>query len=83
MAEITGLNGEKISASKKATLTLEYELQTGKLAVGGDLGNLDLALNILAQATRYLEMQYRAAQMRMIQAQEAQAERLARMITPQ
>lgn len=80
MAEITGLNGVAMSSGKKAVLTLEYELATGKLAVGGEMGNLDLALNILAQATRYLESQYRAAQMRMIQAQMAQDERLARMI---
>lgn len=80
MAEITGLNGEKITSGKKATLTLEYELQTGKLAVGGEMGNLDLALNILAQATRYLQAQYESHQKRMFQAQEAQAERLARMI---
>lgn len=80
MAEITSLNGAPISSGKKATLTLEYELQTGKLAVGGEMGNLDLALNILAQATRYLEMQYRGHQMRLIQAEQAQAERLARMI---
>jgi hypothetical protein len=79
MAEITGLNGEKLGV-KKAVLTLEYELATGKLAVGGEMGNLDLALNILAQATRYLEAQQRYQQNRIFQAQEAQAERLARMI---
>lgn len=80
MAEITGLNGAPISSGKKAVLTLEYEMATGKLDIGGELGNLDLALNILAQATRYLESQYRAHQMRLFAAQEAQAERLARMI---
>lgn len=80
MAEITSLNGAPISSGKKIVLTLEYEMATGKLAVGGEMGNLDVALNVLAQATRYLEMQYRATQMRMIQAEQAQAERLARMI---
>jgi len=81
MAEITALNGAPLkSEGKKATLTLEYELATGKLAVGGEMGNLDLALNILAQATRYLENQYRNHQNRLFQAQEAQDERLARMI---
>jgi hypothetical protein len=80
VAEITGLNGAALSSGKKATLTLEYELATGKLAVGGELGNLDLALNILAQATRYLENQYRNHQNRLFLAEQAQAERLARMI---
>lgn len=81
MGEITALNGGVLkSEGKKATLTLEYELATGKLAIGGEMGNLDLALNILSQATRYLEGQQRFQQMRMFQAQLAQDERLARMI---
>lgn len=80
MAEITALNGSALSSGKKAVLTLEYELATGKLAVGGEMGNLDLALNILGQATRYLEAQYRAHQQRVFLAEQAQAERLARMI---
>lgn len=81
MAEITALNGHPLkSEGKKAVLTLEYELSTGKLAVGGEMGNLDLALNILAQATRYLENQYRNHQQRIFHAEQAQAERLARML---
>jgi hypothetical protein len=78
---ITALNGELLKAEgKKATLTLEYELATTKLTIAGDLGNIDLALNILAQATRYLENQYRNHQNRLFLAEQAQAERLARMI---
>lgn len=80
MGELTGLNGAPITTGKKAVLTLEYELATGKLSLAGELGNLDVALNMLSQATRYLEAQYRSHQQRIIQAQEAQAERLARMI---
>jgi hypothetical protein len=81
MGEITALNGAVLkSEGKKATLTLEYELQSGKLSIGGEMGNLDLALNILEQAKRYLEGQQRFQQMRMFQAQIAQDERVQNML---
>ncbi len=80
MAEITALNGKALKSDRQVTLTLEYEMATGKLSIGGEMGNLDVALNILAQATRYLEAQQRFHQMKAFNAQAAQDERLARMI---
>lgn len=69
MAELTNLNGAPLSTGKKAVLTLEMELETGKLAIGGELANLDLALNMLAQATRYIDSKYRNQQMMLFQAE--------------
>lgn len=67
MAEITALNGAPISSGKRLTITLDYELQTGKLALGGDLQNLDQALNVLGQATRWLEARYFLQQQMILQ----------------
>ena len=58
MADLSDLNGNSVHSPVKAVLTLELELTTGKLAIGGELANLDLALNMLAQATRYIQQQY-------------------------
>ena len=69
MADLTDINGNAVTTSQKAVLTLEYELATGKLALGGELANLDLALNMLAQATRYIESQYRNQQLMLFQAE--------------
>jgi len=69
MADILGLNGQELYPGKKATLTLEYDMATGKLAVGGETANVDLALNILAQATRWFEARYQMAQAMQMQAE--------------
>lgn len=69
MADLTDLNGKAVSSKPKAVLTLEMELTTGKLAIGGELANLDLALNMLAQATRYIESKYRNQQLMLFQAE--------------
>lgn len=69
MAEITALNGAPLSSGKKINLRLEYELQTGKLALDGDLQNLDMAINVLQQATRWLEARYLLQQQMIVQAE--------------
>lgn len=71
MAEITNLNGAPISSSPKVHIVLEYDQHTGKLQLDGDLGNVDLCLNTLAQASRYLEAVYRFQQAQLM-AQQAQ-----------
>ena len=81
MPEITGLNGNPVGGGKITRLTLEYDLSTGKLALGGDMHNLDLVLNVLAQATRYYEAQYHFGQSRAMSAQQAQDEKITRMIS--
>lgn len=69
MAEITALNGAPLSSGKKMGLRLEYELQSGKLALDGDLQNLDMAINVLQQATRWLEARYFLQQQMILQAE--------------
>ena len=81
MAEITSLSGTPVASGKITRLTLEYDLGTGKLALGGDMHNLDLVLNVLAQATRYCQAQYDYGQSRAMSAQAAQDEKISRMIS--
>lgn len=57
MAEITSLNGAPLINEKKRVITLEYDLRTTRLSIGGELDNLDLAINMLEQAARYLKNQ--------------------------
>lgn len=57
MAEITGLNGAPLTNDKKRTITLDYDLRSTQLNIGGSLENIDLAINMLEQATRYLKNQ--------------------------
>ena len=59
MSNLTNLSGEPISAEKKVTVILDYEPASGRLAIGGELDNLDRVLSILAQATRHFESEYR------------------------
>ena len=69
MAEITALNGAPLRSEKKVAITLEYELASGKLSLGGDLQNLDVALNVLGQAHRWLEARYFLQQQMILQAE--------------
>ncbi len=57
MSEITGLNGMPVASDKKRTITLEYDLRSTALKIGGELENMDLAINMLEQALRYLKNQ--------------------------
>lgn len=57
MAELTALNGAPLSSDKKRHIELDYDLRTCRLNIGGELDNLDLAINILEQAARYLKNQ--------------------------
>lgn len=78
MAEIINLNGEAVS-SKKCTLILEYDPASGALRVDSqNLTNIDTALNILAQATRWHEAQYRNAQAVAFRQQMEQEEAMMR-----
>lgn len=80
MAEITNLNGAPVASAKKCLLTLEYDQSTGKLALGGQMENLDLVLNVLAQATRWAETQYQLQQQMMFANEMQRNERLSRLV---
>lgn len=59
MSEITALDGTPVTGSgdKKRTISLEYDMRNGALKIDGQLDNMDLAINILEQAIRYLRNQ--------------------------
>ena len=57
MSEITSLNGSPLISEKKRTIILDYDLRSTRLQIGGELDNLDLAINLLEQAARYLRNQ--------------------------
>lgn len=80
MAEITNINGMPIGTSPKVRLVLEYDQHTGKLELGGDLQNVDLALNVLAQASRYFEAVYRFQQAQLMAAQAAEQSQIRSML---
>lgn len=58
MSNLTDLNGAPVTSEKKSTITIEYNHITGQMKVGGEIGTLDQALNVLAQATRYFQARY-------------------------
>ena len=43
----------------KFQLVLDYDPATGVMNLGGNVQNLDVILNMLAQATRFVDVQYR------------------------
>lgn len=57
MSELTGLNGTPLVNEKKRTITLEYDLRTTRLNIGGEIENIDLTINLLEQALRYFKNQ--------------------------
>jgi hypothetical protein len=60
-----------------ATITLELtDLLTGALKVTGTFPSLDTALNMLAQATREIEAQWRLQRAEQYQAQQREAARI-------
>lgn len=82
MGDLTNLNGAPVSSAKKCLLTLEYDQSTGKLALGGQMENLDLVLNVLAQATRWAETQYQLQQQMIFDANIKQDSRILEAIKP-
>lgn len=50
-------------------ITLTRDRKTGAVSIGGNVTDMDLHLNMLAQATRHMEVQFR-----IIAAMEAQAQ---------
>jgi hypothetical protein len=68
-----------------ATVKIELvDLVSGKLAVTGSFPSLDVALNMLAQATREIEAQWRFMRAQVFQQQQieaAQAEAIRRDLT--
>lgn len=79
MAELTSLSGAPLQSEKKRTVTLEYDLRNQRLNIGGELENLDLAINMLEQAARYLKNQQLLGQFVQVQ----QNERIMSRITQQ
>ena len=51
-------NGDT-KAPEKLQLVLEYDPTTATLKLGGNVMNLDMMLNMLAQATRFIDVKYR------------------------
>ena len=63
-------NGEAKAAQVNVDqIVLTLNRETGELNIGGNVQNLNLSLNMLAQATRHLDVQFR-----IIAATEAQAQ---------
>lgn len=80
MAEITDMNGNSLKG--KTLITLEYEHESGRMSIGGPLENLDRVLNMLSQAMRYLESQYRLGQAAQAKAQAEQMHSVLGNIKP-
>lgn len=80
MGDLTNLNGAPVESDKKCLLTLEYDKTNGKLALGGQMENLDLVLNVLAQATRWAETQYQLQQQMLFANEMQRNERLTRLV---
>lgn len=78
MSDLTDLNGNSLHG--KTVITLEYQHESGKLAIGGDTSNLDRTLNMLAQAERWLKAQYQMQQAMLAQAQARQEAEMARQL---
>ena len=84
MSEITGLNGAPLVSEKKTVkVTLEMDLVSGKLAIGGDITNLDQALNVIGQAQRWLEARYNIQQQLIAQAEIQRDQQLFASMTRQ
>lgn len=63
-----------------ATIELMYEMATANFSLKANVESTDVALNMLAQATRYVEAQFRAEQIVKVQQQlseQAEAMRIA------
>lgn len=79
MAELTSLNGAPLRSERKVSIILNYDLNSGKLALDGDLQNLDLCLNVMAQATRWLDCRYQLQQSMILQSEIDQQRQIAAM----
>lgn len=80
MSDLTDLNGNSLHG--ETVITLKYKHETGKLELGGDLSNLDRVLNMLGQASRYLECQYRMQQAAIAKAIAEQEQAIMSQVGP-
>ena len=80
MAEITTLDGKPIASERETRIVLTYDSVTKRLAVDGDLQNVDHVLNVLAQAQRYFDAVYRFQQAQIMNAQAQQERQVASLI---
>ncbi len=68
-----GENGSGVETHPEAQLTLTMDLVTFHLDVKGSVPTLDMALALLAQATRFFETQIRMQALQQVQEQRAAA----------
>lgn len=80
MSDIHDINGRPVTSSPKFTLTLEYEPLTGGLKFSGEMVNLDMTLNVLAQAARYFDARYRQQQAMIFKAEQERDAAIQRQI---
>jgi hypothetical protein len=65
-------NGARDGAAKQPTLILTVvDVVTGTLQIGGEVPTIDYAINMLQQALREYEAQWRMARMAAMQQQQA------------
>ncbi len=69
-----GEDGSGVETHPQAQLTLTMDLVTFRLQTKGNVPTLDMALAILAQATRFFETQLRMAAVQQVQEQRAAAQ---------
>ena len=86
MAEITGLNGAPLRDEKKRVISLEYDMRNGALRIDSAQleGNMDLCINILEQAVRFMRNQQLVGQIIQTgQAMERDSRLIAQALKPQ
>jgi len=79
-----GYNANGVLSTKAFTLTdtvvLRFDRNSFDLQIGGDVATYDVALAMLAQATRFFERAIRAAQLAEMQNQHLAAEQTAAVL---
>jgi len=80
LAEITTLDGKPINSDRETRIVLTYDSVSKRLAVDGDLQNVDHVLNVLVQAQRYFDAVYRFQQAQIMAAQAQQERQVASLI---
>lgn len=80
MAEITTLDGKPINSDRETRIVLTYDSVSKRLAVDGDVQNVDHVLNVLGQAQRYFDAVYRFQQAQIMAAQAQQERQVASLI---
>jgi allophanate hydrolase subunit 2 len=78
-------NGEaKAGELNVDQVVLTRDRKTGAFTIGGNVQDIDLSLNMLAQATRHLDVQFRIVAaveaQRQIKEQQADFERVQRLL---